>query len=315
MAIFDIFSKRKKRIESQGKADVYQYEEIPQALKIQIVHILRDALGRWYRPSGYGTGETSPTSALWEHVQKIIAKEKGMWSLGRPESNPSEKCIEYLMSADTDGILDIVELSFRVIDRVTRKFAQFEIERANINQSADDAIQELNHRFRENGVGYQYVDGQIVRVDSQFLHAQTVQPALTLLNDSGFTGPSDEFMHAFDHHRKGDNKAAIAEALKAFESTMKSICAVRKWSYGPKDTAKPLIDILLKNGLVPADLESHFAGLRSAMESGLPTLANRTSRHGQGVTPVEIPQHFAAYALHLVASNIVFLIECHKAKK
>jgi len=51
------------------------------------------------------------------------------------------------------------------------------------------------------------------------------------------------------------------------------------------------------------------------MESGLPTLANRTSRHGQGVTPVEIPPHFAAYALHLVASNIVFLVECHKTKK
>jgi hypothetical protein len=96
---------------------------------------------------------------------------------------------------------------------------------------------------------------------------------------------------------------------------MKSICAARKWSYGPNDTAKPLTNILLMNGLIPAHLESLFAGLRSAMESGLPTLANRTSRHGQGATPVEIPPHFGAYALHLVASNIVFLIECHKAKK
>jgi len=219
------------------------------------------------------------------------------------------------MGADTDGALDIIELSFRAIDRGARKFIEYELERARVTQDAGDAIEELNGRFREHGVGYQYVNGRIVRVDSQFLHAETVKPALALLNDSGFTGPAQEFMRSFDHHRKGDNKEAIAEALKAFESTMKSICAARKWSYGPKDTAKPLMDILFQNGLVPPEMESHFAGLRSAMESGLPTLANRMSRHGQGATPVEIPSHFAAYALHLVASNIVFLIEYHKAKK
>jgi hypothetical protein len=134
------------------------------------------------------------------------------------------------------------------------------------------------------------------------------------LSESGFKGPADEFMRAFDHHRKGNNKEAIAEALKAFESTMKAICAARRWAHPPNATAKPLLDILFQNGLVPTELESHFAGLRSAMESGLPTVANRTSRHGQGATPLEIPSHFAAYALHLVASNIVFLVQCHKVK-
>ena len=114
---------------------------------------------------------------------------------------------------------------------------------------------------------------------------------------------------------KGENKDAIADALSAFESTMKAICDDRGWKYGPKDTAKPLLDILFKNGLIPADLLSHFTGLRSAMESGLPTIANRTSRHGQGSTPTAVPDHYVAYALHLVASNIVFLVECNKAHK
>jgi len=218
------------------------------------------------------------------------------------------------MGADTDGTLDIIELSFRVIDHLAREFSRHQQQRAGIKQDADDAIQELNHRFREHSLGYQYVDGKIVRVDSQFLHAEAVKPALALLNESGFSGPSQESMRAFDHHRNGNNKEAIAEALKALESTMKSICAARKWAHPPNATAKPLMDTLFQNGLVPPQLDSHFAGLRSAMESGLPTLANRTSRHGQGATPVEIPPPFAAYALHLVASNIVFLIECHKAK-
>ena len=152
-------------------------------------------------------------------------------------------------------------------------------------------------------------------MDSQFLHAQAIKPALALLHDSGFSGPADEFMRAFDHHRKGESKDAIADALKAFESTMKAICDARKWARPSNATAKPLMDILFLQGLVPAEMESHFGALRSAMESGLPTLANRTSRHGQGAMPVEVPSHFAGYALHLVASNIVFLMECHKAKK
>lgn len=219
------------------------------------------------------------------------------------------------MSADAEGALDIIELSFRVIDRGTRDFYPHTRQKAGIKQDADDAIEELNHRFREHGVGYQYLNGEIVRVDSQLLHAEVVKPALALLNDAGFTGPADEFMRAFDHHRNGKNKEAIAEALKAFESALKAICADRKWAHPPNATAKPLLDIVFKNELVPKELECHFAGLRSAMESGLPTLANRTSRHGQDAAPVEIPTHFAAYALHLLGSNIVFLIECHKAKK
>jgi len=319
MPIIDIFSKRKKQRESQGKPDVYHYDKIPEPFRIQIVHIWRAAIGRYWRNTGHYSylsedSIESPACKLWELIHDTITKENGLWGLGRPGQDPPERCVQYLMEAETDGALDIIELSFKVIDRGARMFSADQRRRADIKQDAQDAIEELNGRFREHCIGYQYVDGQIVRVDSQFLHAETVKPALALLNDSGFSGPADEFMRAFDHHRKGNDKEAIALALQAFESTMKAICDARKWLYGPKDTAKPLMDILFKNGLVPPQMESHFAGLRSAMESGLPTLAN-PNRHGQGATPVKIPPHFAAYALHLVASNIVFLIECHKAKK
>jgi hypothetical protein len=96
---------------------------------------------------------------------------------------------------------------------------------------------------------------------------------------------------------------------------MKAICAARKWSHPANATAIPLIKVIFEKGLIPKDLESHFSGLRSAMESGLPTISNKTSRHGQGPEPTTIPPHFAAYALHLLASNIVFLVEAHKAMK
>ena len=97
---------------------------------------------------------------------------------------------------------------------------------------------------------------------------------------------------------------------------MKAICAARNWKHSPIATAKQLMDIIFDKGLIPAVLESHFSGLRAAMESGLPTLRNKTSGHGQRPSPVEWPNHFVACALHLTAANIVFLLELsHKALK
>jgi hypothetical protein len=66
-----------------------------------------------------------------------------------------------MLSADTDGALDIIEISFRVIDRLSRKFHPYQREKARITQDADDALEELNQRFREHGIGYQFVEGEI----------------------------------------------------------------------------------------------------------------------------------------------------------
>jgi Domain of unknown function (DUF7014) len=40
---------------------------------------------------------------------------------------------------------------------------------------------------------------------------------------------------------------------------------------------------------------------------------NKNSGHGQGRSPKQVPGHLARYALHLAATNIVFLVEAHEA--
>jgi hypothetical protein len=314
MSSFETYSKRKKKAAKAGKPDVYQYDVLPEGLRVQIVHIWNDAIGAFFpKHSGYSHSPISPANEWWFFIHKTLAKEHGVFHLGDPGGFPDENCTNYLLTADMDGALDIIELSFRVIDKVISRQDAYATSQARISQSAEDAIEELNHRFREHGVGYQYIEGILVRVDSEFVHAEVVKPALALLNSPGFEGPHDEFIKAFDHYRHGRYKEAVAEALKSFESTMKAICKARKWSVASNATAKPLMDILFDKGLIPPELASHFAGLRSAMESGLPTISNKTSRHGQGAVPTQVPAHFAAYALHLAATNIIFLVEAYKA--
>ncbi len=84
--------------------------------------------------------------------------------------------------------------------------------------------------------------------------------------------------------------------------------------YDSRAAAKDLIKVIFDNELVPRYLETYFSGMRQMLEAGLPTVRNKTSGHGQGPMPVDVPGHVAAYALHMAATNIVMLVEAHRAK-
>jgi hypothetical protein len=94
---------------------------------------------------------------------------------------------------------------------------------------------------------------------------------------------------------------------------MKSIIAARGWSKPERQNASDLIKVLIDNGLIPTHLLDHSNGVRKTLEGGLPTIANRNGRHGQGPEPVEAPDYIVAYAMHLAATNIVFLVQAHQA--
>lgn len=185
--------------------------------------------------------------------------------------------------------------------------------RSTASKQPIKVIEEINHRFREHGCGYQYENGEFMRVDSQLLHAEVVKPALRLLNDKAFEGAESEFLRAHEHFRHGQIEAAITEACKAFESTMKAICDARKWKYDESKGAKNLINVLLSKELIPQYWQEQLQALEKCL-LGLATLRNKNAGHGTGSEVRETPLHLAAYALHLAASNIVFLIESHNAK-
>ncbi len=108
-------------------------------------------------------------------------------------------------------------------------------------------------------------------------------------------------------------KEAVATALRAFESVLNAICDARGWARPQNATVTTLIDTVLSNDLIPPYLQSHFRSLHAAMKDGLPSISNRNVRHGQGAEEVIIPEPYVAYALHLNAANIAFLVEAHRA--
>jgi hypothetical protein len=303
MADYEIFSARQKRARGEVP-DVFTYDKIPPELRVQVIHIWGDTLG-------HIGNYPSRSYQVYTDIHGWLCREYGCFNLiSEPYENAENKLRKFLGTCATEQALDVIELSFRYIDILLRNSNDRYALDAKI--SADQAIEELNERFRWHGVGYQYESGFIIRVDSQFIHSEAVKPTLTLLADATYEGANAEFLNAFEHYRRGDTKECLNECLKAFESTMKAICAKQKWPFKPTDTAKTLIDICLRHKLVPDLIQSHISAFRSVLESGIPTIRNRLGGHGQGPTVTEVPPHYASCMLHLTASTIQFLVQAEK---
>ena len=302
MALFDIYSKRKKR--SEGKTpDVYQYDKLPKKFRVQVVHILRDIFQNLESPTLIIFGKT-----WYEIIHDALAREYGIFRLNSENVEP-HSVFNFLLESELDQALDAIELSFMLAEKV-----EYEYRKQNpmMTPTVRDAVFELNERFNEHGIGYQYEAGKIVRRDSEFLHKETVRETFYLLQDRRFAGAQTEFQDAHQKYRHQQYEDAISGSCKALESTLKIICKLKRWPFDEKDTATKLIDIVFNRGLIPKYLQSEFNSLASVLKSGVPTVRNREGGHGRGDRPRNVPAYLAAYVLHLTASTILFLVEASR---
>lgn len=302
MPIFNLFSKRQKKLRGEVP-EIYTYDDIPQKLRVQIVHIIKEAIGD-DRYTSYPHAIT-----IYEYIQSILCKEYGVFKLGNGfnEGFDSQVLNFLLQTSSTDEIIDVIELSFQRIYLLKDDYYYYQHTTSKLN--SEDAIFELNERFKEHGIGYQFESEQIIRVDSTYVHSEITKPTLTLLWNNKFAGANEEYLKAHEHYRHGRNKECLAECLKAFESTLKIICKEKGWIYNQTDPAKKLIQICFQNNIVPSFTQGQFTSLQSLLESGIPTIRNKLGGHGQGQIPQKVDDEMTRYGLNLTGSNIIFLIE------
>jgi len=219
----------------------------------------------------------------------------------------------FLFEKNVLKTIDYIELAFRVANNISKDEDQaYNVERCSFDEITNKAIEELNYRFDEHSLGYQFVEGQIIRRDNTFTHSEIIKPSLEILSRKRFKGASIEFHKAHEHYRKGKYHEALNECLKAFESTMRIICDKQKWTVKSTATASTLIKVCFEKQLIPAFWESKFTSLRTLLESGVPTARNKLSGHGAGAEEKEIPRYIVEYALNMTASTILFLVEAEE---
>jgi hypothetical protein len=314
-----LFSKRKNA--TTKPPSTYRYE-LPIEFRNQIIHIWTQSIG--YSEAPY---VSQPAHFYDEELQAIqqvhhvygliytdLCEEYGVLSLPESEQarGPCQALRLFIQSAQTDRALDAIELSFRMMPALQQRLHATGLVRLSID--APEAIEKLNERFKEHAIGYRFEQGRILRIDSEFLQTEAMEPALRLMQAETFEGALEEFLVAHKHYRQGADHYddCLTNCGKSLESTLKTICDRRKWRYNVGDTASKLLDLVFTKELIPNYLQSHFSALRSTLESGVPTIRNREGGHGSGEKPNDVPEYLAAYQLHLTASAIVFLIRANE---
>ena len=164
MPVFETFAKRQRRLRGDNP-DVFVYDEIAKPLRVQLVQIFNDTLGDDDAfDDHYGHGDKVRNA--YEGAVKVLRREMGVFQLPHSPSYGSVRNIDefrnFILGADNaDDCLSAVELGCRLIENVASRNEYRH--RNNASEKAKAAIEEINTRFKEHGVGYVY-DGEIIRV-------------------------------------------------------------------------------------------------------------------------------------------------------
>lgn len=320
MKIYDLHSKRQARGQRETTAG-YQYTDIPQALRVQIVHMWKAGFGE---PTQW-----SKVPELFSEICGVLCREYGLFDLTQKREPAFTKVANFMLETkNVEQVLDVIEITFNFLDRVVRKnprkFASAE--------SVDAVIIELNARFRDHCVGYHYQAGQIIRVHSDPVEAEDAKPVPELEHLSTFGGANEEYLSAQGHYNHAQFAECLCDCVSAFDGAIKAVCVKRNWPYNAEAETEDLLDILCQQGMIPLVLRDHFNGVRSAkagfiplfmlsrlndlrstLRAGVPALRNKRRRNEKALEPGEVTQFMASYALRVVAANIQLVQEADRA--
>jgi len=289
-----------------------RHGELPDKVRVQFLLLARDFSGKPEREGPYGT--FGPAN-MWTHICDRTAFFVGEPSLGY---NDFDGFSRHLRSESVEHALDAIEIALRIMDGVStaderddvRPF--FENFGAVLNYA--DIVSMTNDCFSWEGLGYRYVERVIADIESDYIYNEVTMPAVQLLAAANYKAAIDEFLDAHEAARKDDFSGAVVKANNAFESTLKLICDENGWDHGQRDSASTLLKKILSKSEVPDYLASHFGVLRATLESGLPEVRHNNGGHGVLFRRAPVDRTMANYALHLAATNIVFLIETFSPK-
>jgi hypothetical protein len=317
---FELFSQRKAK--RTGKFPPKPTKiEFSARLRDAIFLTIRDCIGRYDESHNYISGSYAG-NAYWGYLDRELFTQSDEYHTFKQVSgeNASERVYKFLRYSTDAGVLDLLDVAAQLISTATddlhRSADSYDQWRFGVTLSSSEALARLDQLLRVNGTIYRIAQGNVIISTEDFTHQEAVVPALQALAHPGFENALSEFHSALSHYRRGEFGDALTKANHAFESTMKVIATKMGWPFNESDTSAKLISVMLNNGLCPPMRESALTGLRTMLESDVPTLRNKTpsAGHGAGAKPATIPEPIATYAIVASAANVRLLIELLQIK-
>lgn len=186
---------------------------------------------------------------LFEVPEKCLARELGAMALGRLHT-PEQRAMAFLgepydlwndSHGDPDSFiklrLSLLELLFREAETMLREYAPkndvaswwalLQKRTSPPKNAVEDALQstmagigELNARFKEAGLPFEYHNGLIQRIDDELTTNEIERPFWSMVSDPKFANVDSDIKEALDRRDSGKPDAAF-HALKALESVLK----------------------------------------------------------------------------------------------
>ena len=220
----------------------------------------------------------------------------------------------HYFTCDSTQFIQFVELAFR-----TTVFA------CGGEQSF---VETLNGIFRECNIGYEFTRWSVqlgdpimignlvtrarperiehpraMRCDQSTQHETVIRPCLELLSDPRFAAAGAELRKARDEFRAGRYTDALTSCGAAFESTLKTICTQKLWSYdADRAGCSNLIHVCKTNGLFPP--------FYAPMLEAVGTVRNKLGdAHGKGpAMHAEPDERHVKHMIQMTSTHILFLV-------
>jgi AbiJ N-terminal domain 4 len=147
-----------------------------------------------------------------------------------------------------------------------------------VQKKLDQAIQELNVRLQQNGIGLDYTNGLLHLASDELTTERIAAPFWEIVSDPKWSVVEEEMKEAFDRLDHGHDDA-FTHATDALESTIKIISDENGWTRGIEKGASNYIDNLRGGRFIEVwesdALKAIFAKLRNP------------HRHGGGSNPAD----------------------------
>lgn len=213
-----------------------------------------------------------------------VRENPGNWSA---YPNVDGEARGHLDDCEWYEVYDIIETTYAALLRALRSGSRLGDEQLR----PDYFAQEINNVFRKEGIGWQFVDGQ-VQVRGPEAFEDTIKKAYVSLAESGRATAANEIHHALldlSRRPEADLTGALQHGLAALECVMRDVCG------DPKAT----LGVLLSGykGFIPPPLDQAVEKIWGyASEQG------RHIQEGRGPTTEE-----AELAVHVAAAVVVYL--------
>jgi AbiJ-like protein len=135
MTIVNLFSKRQKALRKEVP-DVYQYDQIPRQLRVQIVHVLRDLFGVPGQYDHQGCLEAFQT------ISDALCREYGVFGLSQNILQTVDRqVVDFVLSEpDPEKVLDVIELSFLFLARARMSVSSWSPHRHALGQASTTVL-------------------------------------------------------------------------------------------------------------------------------------------------------------------------------